>query len=272
MSQKLFKQALATAREAAHKAGENMRKHLHSKKRITEEWQHDIKLELDVINQKLIEKILLKAFPDIAVLGEEGTIGDLQSDYRWVVDPIDGTVNFAYGYPHAAVCIALQRRLPKSPRKAKEFPDLNFETVVGVIYDPFLDEMFTGIRGQKARLNGRIIQTSDRKELNQSIVAVGFAKKKATLDEILPAFNKLIYKIRKVRMMGSAALSMAYVAAGRIDAYREVGIRLWDIAAGGLIIECAGGDFYNTPMDADHTYRLIANNGHLRNKVKRIIG
>jgi len=268
----MLKQALQTATVAAREAGANMRKHLHSKKRINEEWQHDIKLELDVKNQKLIEKILLKDFPDIAVLGEEGTIGDLQSEYRWVVDPIDGTVNFAYGFPHAAVCIALQRRLPKSPAKAKEFPDLNYETVVGVIYDPFLDELFTAIRGQKARLNGRILKVSQRKELREAIVAVGFAKKKATLDEILPAFNRLIYKIRKVRMMGSAALSMAYVAAGRIDAYREVGIRLWDIAAGGLLIECAGGDFHNTPMDADHTYRLIANNGHLRNKIKRIIG
>jgi myo-inositol-1(or 4)-monophosphatase len=261
------RRALSTAVDAARAAGELMRRNLNKPKRVNQSEQHDIKLELDVRCQKLIERSLRSAFPDVAVLGEEGIVGEPLAADRWVVDPIDGTVNFTYGIPHACVSIALQRRTTSAP--ASGHPDAPYESIVGVVYDPFTDELFTAIRGQPAKLNGRKIAVSDRARLDEAIVSVGFAKSKASLEKMLPQFNDLVHRVRKVRIMGAAALAMVYVAAGRFDAYVEGGVRLWDIAAGGLILECAGGDFYNEPVGLDHTYRVIANNGKLRRKLQK---
>ena len=254
--------ALACAVAAAQAAGKLMRPNLHATKTINEATAHDIKLELDVRCQKRIERTLRRAFPEVAVLGEEGVSGDPEAAYRWVIDPIDGTVNFTYGIPHCCVSIALQQRSPKSAPR--------YVTLVGVVYDPFCDEMFTAIRGQPARLNGRIIRASRRRTLGESIVSIGFAKNRATMRVGLPLFNKLIHRVRKVRMMGAAALGIAYVASGRFDAYLEFGLRLWDIAAGGVILECAGGDFLHEPVAGEHTYRLVANNGHLRRRLEEL--
>jgi myo-inositol-1(or 4)-monophosphatase len=255
-------QALACAVAAAQAAGKLMRANLRATKKINQTTRHDIKLELDVRCQKLIEQALRRAFPRVAVLGEEGVSGDPKAGFRWVIDPIDGTVNFTYGIPHCCVSIAFQQRSPKSVRR--------YDTLVGVVYDPFCDEMFTAIRGQPARLNGRIIHASRRRTLGESIVSIGFAKSRATLRVGLPLFHKLIRRVRKVRMMGAAALGIAYVASGRFDAYLEFGLRLWDIAAGGLILECAGGDFFHEPVNGPHTYRLVANNGHLRRRLEEL--
>src|SRR3954452_19362061 len=129
-----------------------MRRHLFDVKRANEVTQHDIKLELDVRSQKVIERTLRSAFPNVALLGEEGVAGKSDAEYRWVVDPIDGTVNFTYGIPHACVSIALQQHIA-SP-SAAGYPD-GYQTLLGVVYDPFCDEMWTALRGQPARLNGR---------------------------------------------------------------------------------------------------------------------
>jgi myo-inositol-1(or 4)-monophosphatase len=260
--------ALEAAIEAARTAGAVMRKNLRLTKRINSAQQHDIKLELDVRCQKLIERKLRLAAPQFAVLGEEGIQGNPFSTDRWVVDPIDGTVNFTYGIPHACVSIALQHQTRTI--RAGEHPDAAFETVVGVVYDPFTDETFTAIRGGAAKLNGKVIVVSARTRLEESIVSIGFAKSADSLERMLPQFNILVHKVRKIRMMGAAALAMVYVAAGRFDAYLESGIRLWDIAAGGLILECAGGDYFHEPIEGDHTYRLVANNGKLRKKLQQI--
>ena len=262
MTSKQLRQALACAVTAAEKAGGMMRANLQRAKKINEATQHDIKLELDVRCQKAIERQLRKAFPEISILGEEGVTGDPQADRRWVVDPIDGTVNFTYGIPHACVSIALQER---SGRRKNDY-----RTVVGVIYDPFCGELWTAVRGGPARLNGKIIRTSSRKKLTEAIVAAGFAKHAHTLDRMMPVLNGLIRRVRKVRIMGSAALAIAYVATGRMDAYIEYGLRLWDIAAGGLILECAGGDFYHEPVEGDYTYRILLNNGKLRAALEQL--
>ncbi len=240
-----------------------MRRHLHAAKRANEVTQHDIKLELDVRSQKLIERTLRSGFPDTAVLGEEGIVGDPQSGSRWVVDPIDGTVNFAYGIPHACVSIALQLRSDSD----RAFAD-GYETVVGVVYDPFGDELWTALRGQPAKLNGQVIRVSRRRYLEDSIVSIGFAKSRESLEATLPYFNQLVYRVRKIRMMGAAALGIAYVATGRFDAYIERGIRLWDIAAGGFILERAGGEFWRKPIPGDYSYRMIATNGLLRKTLR----
>lgn len=255
--------AQAAAVRAARAVGSLMRRQLHAAKRANEVSQHDIKLELDVRSQKLIERTLRAAFPATALLGEEGVAGDPQSASRWVVDPIDGTVNFAYGIPHACVSIALQRR---SDSKLA-FPD-GYETVVGVVYDPFSDELWTAMRGSLARLNGRVIRVSRRRNLEESIVSIGFAKSRESLEATLPYFNQLVFRVRKIRMMGAAALGLAYVATGRFDAYIERGIRLWDIAAGGFILECAGGEFWRQPIPGPHSYHMVATNGLLRKTLR----
>jgi myo-inositol-1(or 4)-monophosphatase len=254
------KTALATAIKAARAAGKVMCTEKFATKKINEQSQHDIKLELDVRCQKLIEKILLGAFPGSAFLGEEGLAGTADAPLRWVVDPIDGTVNFTYGIPHACVSIALQQR----------GKDGEFITIVGVVYDPFCDELWSAIRGQPARLNGKIIHASKRPELAEAIVAIGFSKTAASLKENLPVFNLLVQRVRKVRMMGAAALALTYVASGRFDAYIESGILLWDIAAGGLILECAGGEFWHEPLEESGKFRMNANNGLLRKKLEKL--
>ena len=269
------KRALTCAVKAARSAGSLMRRNLRAIKKINSAYQHDIKLELDVRCQKLIGKILRAAFPRVALLGEEGISGDPKAAQRWVVDPIDGTVNFAYGIPHACVSIALQVKSPKSkvqgPKTGRaKVNQAQHDTMVGVVYDPFNDELWTAIRGKPARLNGKIIHASQRRKLSEAVVSIGFAKSRVSLERTLPYFNKLVWRIRKVRLMGSAALAMTYVATGRFDAYIERGIHLWDIAAGGLIVECAGGEFWRKSIAGQYAFRLIASNGLLRKKLEFI--
>lgn len=257
--------ALACAVRAAKAAGQIMRKNLLATKKVNEATQHDIKLELDVRCQKIIERELRKSFPRLPVLGEEGITGDPNAELRWVVDPIDGTVNFTYGIPHAAVSIALQVRVGAPPPTAGKY-----STLVGAVYDPFCNELWTAIRGGPARLNGKTIKASSRRTLDEAIVAVGFAKHAHTLDRMMPMLNQLIRRVRKIRIMGSAALATVYVATGRMDAYVEHGLRLWDIAAGGLILECAGGDFWHEPVEGEYAYRILLNNGYLRRQLEEI--
>jgi myo-inositol-1(or 4)-monophosphatase len=270
MTRPELNRALRGAVEAAQAAGTLMRQNLRTAKRINATTQHDIKLELDVRCQTLIARRLLRAFPEASFLGEEGEIGAPEAPTRWVVDPIDGTVNFTYGVPHAGVSIALQAKVKrqKSKGKAGASPaDLPYETLVGVVYDPFTAELWTAIRGGRARLNGRPIHVSRRRRLGESIIALGFAKDAHTLGQMLPVFNRLVHRVRKIRIMGAAALSMAYVATGRFEAYLEYGLRLWDIAAGGLIVECAGGEFWHRPLPGEHSYEIIANNRRVRGQL-----
>ena len=268
--------ALDIAVSAAQGAGKLMRENFRSLKKINSSTQHDIKLELDLRCQRLIEKMLRSAYPQRAVLGEEGVLGDTWAEHRWVVDPIDGTVNFTYGIPHCCVSIALQVRsaqvkIPGSRSKVSPHSAAAYDTVVGVVYDPFCDELWTAIRGRPAYLNGKTICVSQRSRLDEAIISIGFAKYRTTLNQMLPVLNRLVHRVRKIRIMGAAALAMTYVASGRMDAYIEAGIRLWDIAAGGLILECAGGDFWHEPMPGKHKFRVMANNGRLRSKLRSFV-
>lgn len=253
-----------------------MRKNLNAEKKANEITSHDIKLELDVRCQKLIETKLHRAFPQVALLGEEGESGATDAEFRWVVDPIDGTVNFAHGIPHACVSIALQRKVhdpgtmtKASKRRAAKHATRNTQhaTLLGVVYDPFQDEMWTAIRGGPARLNGRIIHVSRSRQLSECMASIGFAKNRTNLERALPYFLWLARRVRKIRMLGSAALALTYVATGRLDVYIERGISLWDIAAGGLIVECAGGRFWYEPTAGYHKYRMISSNGLVHDKL-----
>ena len=264
-----LKQAVGAAVAAAREAGVLLRRELTRPKRINETTRHDIKLELDVRCQKLIERQLLRSFPAVPVLGEEGVLGDPDAAWRWVVDPIDGTVNYTYGIPHACVSIALQGPAEQIPGLGRDAnPYGGYRTAVGVVYDPFCDELWTACAGGAAWLNGRRIQVSKRTRLGEAIITVGFAKHRSSLDHMLPVFTRLIHRVRKLRIMGSAALALTYVASGRFDGYIESGIRLWDIAAGALILESAGGRFWCEPLATPYSYRLLASNGPLHRALR----
>ena len=240
---------LEAAKEAAQAAGALLRSHFEKPLTVNATTAHDIKLEVDVLTQNLITKILLRHFPEHALYGEEGIVGDQSSDHQWVVDPLDGTVNYFYGIPHFCVSIALRFR---------------GEIVVGVIYDPIRDELWSGEKGQPPLLNGREFHVSERAALAESVISVGLSKTSATIDAGLPLLQEMVHRVRKCRMLGSAALDMAYVACGRLDAYIEQGISLWDIAAGWLLVEAAGGRVEMQPhADRPDKFSIVASNGLL---------
>ncbi len=240
---------LTVAIDAAREAGAMLRENFEGQLAVNERTAHDIKLELDVRVQDLITRRILHAFPAHAIYGEEGLAGDQDSRTQWIVDPIDGTVNLFYGIPHFSVSIAMRTE-----------DRIN----VGVIYDPMRDELWSAERGGPALLNGRDIRVSERTNIGDAILSIGFAKSNKAIDHGLPLFTQMIYRARKCRMMGSAALDMAYVACGRIDAYIEQHISLWDVAAGILLIEAAGGRVRLTPRDdGTDKFSILAWNGRL---------
>jgi len=242
-----MKRYLDAADNAARAAGELLRKSFQHPQRVSSALAHDIKLEIDVQAQELITKLLLDEFPEHALYGEEGIVGDQSSEHQWVVDPLDGTVNYFYGIPHFCVSIALRFR---------------GEIMVGVIYDPIREEMWRGQKGEAPKLNGEIFHVSDRADLAEAVISVGLSKTGATIEAGLPILQRMIHRARKCRLLGSAALDMAYVACGRFDAYIEQGISLWDIAAGWLLIETAGGIVDLRPReDMKDKYRVVASNG-----------
>jgi len=238
---------LDAAVEAARAAGEVLRQSFQQPLVVNSSEAHDIKLEIDVRTQTLITELLLDKFPEHALYGEEGIVGDQESDHQWVVDPLDGTVNYFYGIPHFCVSIALR---------------FKGEIIVGVIYDPIRDELWTAQKGGEALLNGKRLQVSDRADLREAVVSVGLSKTGVTIAAGLPLLQDMVHRARKCRLLGSAALDMAYVACGRFDAYVEQGISLWDIAAGWILVEMAGGTVDMKPRtDMKDKYSIIASNG-----------
>lgn len=270
MTQTAIRQALKEATAAAHAVGVLMRRELGRVKVVKEAHAHDLKLALDEQSQRMIEQRLRRAFPHIPVLGEEGRVGAQRVAQRWVVDPIDGTVNFAHGIPHACVSIALQVMASGEENGVTVYPD-GFVTVAGVVHDPFTNEFFTALRGGPARLNGRVVRVSDCNHLAEAVAAVGFSKGPSIIRAMLAVLQRLSHRVRKVRMMGSAALSLAYVASGRMDLYLEPGIRLWDIAAGGLLVECAGGRFEIRPQRGEQRFWMLGENGRLGGELRRVL-
>ena len=240
---------LLTAREAALTAGGFIRGHFGRDLNVDAAEAHDIKLELDRRSQGLIESIILGAFPAHAIYGEEGVRGDQNAPDQWIIDPIDGTVNFFYGIPHFAISVAHRR---------------NGVITTGVIYDPMRDELWEASRGGSVTLNGRPIRVSSRDRLADAIISVGVSKTESAIEKGLPILGEMMRSARKTRMMGSAALDIAYVAAGRLDAYIESQISLWDIAAGVLMVEMAGGtvDLRPHATIADK-YSVVASGGRI---------
>jgi myo-inositol-1(or 4)-monophosphatase len=196
----------------------------------------------------------LKQFPEHALYGEEGIVGDQSSEHQWVVDPLDGTVNYFYRIHHFCVSIALR---------------FKGEIIIGVIFDPMRDELWSAQKGEQPTLNGKEFRVSERADLAEAVISVGLSKTSATIDAGLPLLQQMIHRVRKCRLLGSAALDMAYVACGRLDAYIEQGISLWDIAAGWILVETAGGIVEMRPRsDMKDKYSIVASNGVLDLEMK----
>ena len=193
---------------------------------ITTKGRNDFVSDVDRLAEQEIINTIKKAYPEHAVLaGESGQNGE--SDTVWVIDPLDGTTNFLHGFPHYCVSIAVV---------------FKGKVEHSVIYDPLRDELFTATRGSGAKLNDRRLRVTKRKELKEGLLATGFPfKYPEHLTPYLATFNAIFPQVADIRRGGSAALDLAYVAAGRVDGYWEIGLQKWDLAAGMLLIEEAGG-------------------------------
>ena len=242
---------------AAQAAGERLRHAFGGKLRVTEEFAHDIKIAADKECQDLIYGILLDHHPETHCIGEEGDSanpGDPNAEIEWIVDPIDGTMNLAHNIPH--FCVSIAARETASQR-----------ILLGVIYDPLRNELFTAERGSGTWLNGSRQKVSTRSTLAEAVLAVGFAKSQDSIDHCLELYKVYGSQARKLRAMGSAALDLAYVATSRLDAYIEQGVNLWDIAAGIVLVEEAGG-VVETEIKANGKYRVCAHTGLINYPLK----
>jgi myo-inositol-1(or 4)-monophosphatase len=187
---------------------------------------NDYVTQIDVEAEAAIIEVLSEAYPSHSIIAEEsGSSGT--SDFKWIIDPIDGTLNFIHGFPSYAISIALQ---------------IKGRLEQAVIYDPTRDELYTASRGTGAQLNGQRIRVSSRTELDSSILGTGFpVRNKTDLSNYLLGFTTLLNKSADIRQTGSAALNLAYVACGRLDGYWEFNLHEWDIAAGALLMQESGG-------------------------------
>lgn len=206
-------------------------------KGVATEYKGDVDLvtEADRASEKLIWERLKAAFPAHGIYGEEGTRDSLEAEYRWYVDPLDGTTNFAHGFPAFCVVIGLEHR--RVGLKADEDGVLT----AGVIYDPLRDEMFLAEKGKGAWLNGRRIHVSRTKTLQESLTATGFPSQKRHRSPNIHFYQQITLRSHGVRRAGSAGLDLAYVACGRLDGFWEFNLNPWDTSAGVLLVQEAGG-------------------------------
>lgn len=218
---------LIAAQDAARKAGALLRERASDARSIAFKGPIDMVTEMDHRSEQIIVDTLLAAFPGHAVLAEEETCIENDSGFLWIIDPLDGTTNYAHGYPNYAVSIGLEQE---------------GQTIVGVVYDPLRDELFSATRGNGSFLNGRRICVSTIDLLLRCLLATGFPYDRATSPvNNLAQFNRMIMRSQEVRRCGSAALDLCSVAAGRLDGYWELKLKPWDVAAGSLIVLEAGG-------------------------------
>ena len=219
----------------------------------------DIVTVADRTSEKLIRERLADAFPEHGVYGEEGTRERMQGEYRWYVDPLDGTTNFAHGFPQFCVSMGLEHR------PAGIAPEADGTIVAGVIYDPMRDELYTAERGRGAWLNGKPARVSRVPDLAESLVSTGFPSRKRHDSPNVHFYHEFTLRSHGVRRAGSAALDLAYVATGRLEAFWEFNLNPWDTAAGILLVQEAGGlvtDFASGPFQLN-SREVLATNGKI---------
>lgn len=232
----------------ARQAGELLRGYY--ERGVATEYKGDVDLvtEADRASEALIRQRLTAAFPGHGIFGEEGTRDQMESEYRWYVDPLDGTTNFAHGFPAFCVILGLERRVAGAAGDAGGAghdkdggPDKDGEIVAGVIYDPLRDEMFVAERGRGAWLNGKAIHVSKTRTLSEALTATGFPSHKRHTSPNIHLYQEITLRSHGVRRAGSAGLDLAYVACGRLDGFWEFNLNPWDTSAGVLLVEEAGG-------------------------------
>ncbi len=244
---------LALAERLAREAGALQRQRYESRLEIrTKSAAVDLVTEVDHACEALIVDALSRERPGDAILAEEGRGADSDgARWRWVIDPLDGTTNYAHGYPRFCVSIGVE---------------YHGAALAGVVYDPLLDELYSARRGGGAHRNGRRLRVSAETEIGRALVATGFAYDvRRSLEDNLDHFARFVKAVRAVRRDGSAALDLCYVAAGRLDGYWELKLKAWDVAAGALIVSEAGGrvsDLAGGPAPRSGR-EIVASNGHL---------
>jgi len=245
---------LETAVEIAREAGALLATWFERRVTVETKGEYDLVTEADRSSERLVVERLRTHFPSHGIVAEEGGGHESSSEYRWYVDPLDGTTNFAHGFPCFNVTLALEQA---------------GELIAGVVYDPIRQECFTSERGAGAYLNNRRIRVSQIKRLESSLVATGFPSRKRHLNFNIYFYYQLAMLTHGVRRCGSAAIDLAYVACGRLDAFWEFGLNPWDMAAGKLIVLEAGGkcsDMHGEP----HQLRgpdLLVDNGLIHDEI-----
>ncbi|KAK7859173.1 inositol-phosphate phosphatase [Quercus suber] len=242
---------LASAVDAAKRAGEIIRKGFYETKHVEHKGTVDLVTETDKACEDLIFNHLKQLYPTHKFIGEETTaafgVVELTDEPTWIVDPLDGTTNFVHGFPF--VCVSIGLTIGKVP-------------TVGVVYNPIMNELFTGICGKGALLNGNPIKVSSQTELVKSLLATeaGTKRDKPTLDSYMNRINILLAKVRSLRMTGSCALNLCGIACGRLDLFYELGFGgPWDVAGGAVIVTEAGGLVYDpSGKDFDITAQRVA--------------
>ena len=248
------------ATEAANAAGRMMRGSFGLLQRIDQTIPHDLKLLLDRACEEEILRTLRAAYPGHAVLSEEKGFASGREPYLWVVDPLDGTVNYYHGIPHFCTSIACYDiREEASIEPGHRLPDgrLLGAPILGIVYDPMRDELFSGMAGGEASLNRGPLRVPDATRLEETVVALSFGAREESIlfmSKALPAF---VRSARKVRSFGSTALDMVQVAVGRIGAFVQMGTNLWDFAAAAVIVQAAGA-VVDVKEYAPGRFRIIA--------------
>jgi myo-inositol-1(or 4)-monophosphatase len=255
---------MSVAINAANAAGELIRSG-YSKKEIELAIRHkgevDLVTAVDLAAERCIIKCIKNTYEEHAILAEEGgQTGHSNAPYEWIIDPLDGTTNFSHGVPHCAVSIAcLSQGNP----------------LIGVVYDPTRDEMFTAISGEQAQLNGDSIAVSTQKEMTKSLLSTGFAYDRREKPHFyIPVFQQFMCRAQGIRRMGAAALDLAWTACGRYDGFWEANLNSWDVAAGLLIVEAAGGmvsDYRGIPVDIKSPERIVASNQLIHNEMLSVL-
>ncbi len=225
---------LNTAMQAARKAGKIMLRSMDriDLLKIEQKERNDYVSNIDTYAEEIIVETLLRAYPDHRIIGEEGQYdANADSPFCWIIDPLDGTTNFIRGVPHFSISIALKH---------------GDKLEVGVVYDPVRDEMFAASRGEGAQLNNQRMRINNKKHLDGAFLATGFPfRGQYPFAKYIKQFATIFPKTMDIRRCGSAALDLAYVAAGRFDGYWQGGLDIWDTAAGILLIKEAGGVVYD---------------------------
>lgn len=255
--------------KTAKKAGNLILKESKKTIKVTEKARHDLVTNVDKASEALIIKEIKKAYPDHAILAEESFSKQksslLNAEYIWLIDPIDGTTNFIHGTPLYSVSIAVFKT--KTTSVSKNYDYLEGEIIAGIVHAPAMQETYYAAKGKGAYLNGKKIKVSSTKKLTNSLLVTGFPAKNP--ESSLPYFTSLLGKCQAIRRLGSAALDLCWVACGRFDGHWEFGLKPWDIAAGALIVNEAGGrvtDTNNNLLDlfgAD----ILASNGKIHREM-----